>query len=71
MPKTRRVESERAWSIHLSPSGASDTKHRLQTAITQITPMQNEIAVREVPQDRLQRANLACGDVLRMLEKQA
>jgi hypothetical protein len=48
--------------------GAPDTKQRLQTAIGQITPVRNEIAhVREVPQDRLQRANLACGDVLRML----
>jgi hypothetical protein len=46
----------------------ADTKQRLQTAIGQITPVRNEIAhVREVSPDRLQRANLACGDVLRML----
>ena len=43
--------------------GAQDAKARLQAAIGQIAPVRNEIAhVREVPQDRLQRANLACGD---------
>jgi len=45
-----------------------DLKQRLQTAITQITPVRNEIAhVREVAKERLQRADLACGDILRML----
>jgi hypothetical protein len=48
--------------------GAPDAKQRLQSAISQIAPVRNEIAhVREVEQDRLQRANLACGDVLAML----
>jgi hypothetical protein len=58
-----------AWQRARERLGAaSDTKQRLQTAIAQITPVRNEIAhVREVSQDRLQRANLACGDVLRML----
>jgi hypothetical protein len=48
--------------------GAADAKQRLQAAIGQIAPVRNEIAhVREVEQDRLMRANLACGDVLDML----
>jgi hypothetical protein len=52
--------------------GAQDVKSRLQKAIGDIAPVRNEIAhVREVPQDRLQRANLACGDVLQMLRQGA
>jgi len=48
--------------------GAQDAKQRLQSAVGQIAPVRNEIAhVREVEQDRLLRANLACGDVLEML----
>jgi hypothetical protein len=48
---------------------ASDAKAKLQAAVSQIIPVRNEIAhVREVPQDRLQRASLACGDVLGMLK---
>lgn len=48
--------------------GAPDAKQRLQSAIGQIAPVRNEIAhVREVEQDRLLRASLACGDVLEML----
>jgi hypothetical protein len=48
--------------------GVTDAKPRLQAAIGQIAPVRNEIAhVREVPQERLQRASLACGDVLRLL----
>ena len=48
--------------------GAQDVKQRIQTAITQIAPVRNEIAhVREVNRDRLLRANLACADVLEML----
>lgn len=47
---------------------ASDTKQRLQAAVGHITPVRNEIAhVREVAPERLQRAHLACGDVLEML----
>jgi len=47
---------------------AQNAKQRLQTAISQIAPVRNEIAhVREVHQDRLLRANLACTDVLEML----
>jgi len=48
--------------------GASDVKQRLQTAIGQIAPVRNEIAhVREVEQDRLMRASVACADVLAIL----
>jgi hypothetical protein len=61
--------SNDVWGKARERFGASpDVKQRLQTALTQITPVRNEIAhVREVPQDRLQRANLACGDVLQMV----
>ncbi len=49
--------------------GAPDAKQRLQSAIGQIAPVRNEIAhVREVEQDRLLRASVACGDVLAMLK---
>lgn len=45
-----------------------DSKQQLSMAITHITPVRNEIAhVREVSQDRLLKANLACGDVLAMV----
>lgn len=48
---------------------APDTKQRLQSAISQITPVRNEIAhVREVERDRLLRASVACADVLEMLK---
>jgi len=48
--------------------GASEVRQRLQTAIGQIAPVRNEIAhVREVEQDRLLRATVACGDVLAMV----
>jgi hypothetical protein len=44
-------------------------KRRLLSAIEQVVPVRNEIAhVREVSPDRLQRANVACNDVLRMLQ---
>jgi hypothetical protein len=46
----------------------ADTKQRLQTAVAQIAPVRNEIAhVREVAREQLQRADLACGDLLQML----
>ena len=49
--------------------GASDIKQRLNDAIVQITPVRNEIAhVREVSPDRLQKANVACVDVLTTLQ---
>jgi hypothetical protein len=47
-----------------------DAKRRLQDAVSQIAPVRNEIAhVRHIEQDRLLRANLACGDVLRMIRE--
>jgi hypothetical protein len=49
--------------------GAADAKQRLQSAIGQIAPVRNEIAhVREVEQDRLMRASVACADVLAMVK---
>lgn len=48
--------------------GAADLKERIATAVGVITKVRNEIAhVREVSQDNLQRAHVACGDVLRLL----
>jgi hypothetical protein len=48
--------------------GDAEVKRRLQVAIGHITPVRNEIAhVREVAPEKLQRANLACADVLAML----
>jgi hypothetical protein len=50
------------------PGWASGLKQQMQTAFTEIMPVRNAIAhVREVEPDSLQRANLACGDVLGML----
>ena len=48
----------------------AEAKSRLQDAIAQIAPVRNEIAhVREVTPDRLQKANVACGDVLGLLSR--
>lgn len=48
----------------------ADFKDKLRSAVDQIAPVRNEIAhVREVSPDRLQRANVACNDVLRMLQE--
>jgi hypothetical protein len=48
---------------------ASDGKQRLQTAVTIIAPVRNEIAhVREVDRERLLRASVACNDILEMLK---
>jgi len=47
---------------------AVNAKQRLETAIQQIVSVRNEIAhVREVSTERLQKANVACNDVLAML----
>jgi hypothetical protein len=49
---------------------AKDAKQRLQSAVSQIAPVRNEIAhVREVERDRLLRADLACSDVIEMLNR--
>jgi hypothetical protein len=63
--------SKDVWQKARERFGAGeDLKQRLQTAITQIMPVRNEIAhVREVAKERLQRADLACGDILRMLRQ--
>jgi hypothetical protein len=46
----------------------ADLKQRLTVALGQIAPVRNEIAhVREVGQDRLMRASVACTDVLTIL----
>jgi hypothetical protein len=46
-----------------------ETKQKLQAAINEIAPVRNEIAhVREVGQERLLRASVACTDVLEMLK---
>ena len=50
-------------------SKGPDAKQRLLAAVSQIAPVRNEIAhVREVDRDRLLRANVACTDVLEMLQ---
>jgi FlaA1/EpsC-like NDP-sugar epimerase len=50
-------------------AGAQDPKQRLVAAVSQIAPVRNEIAhVREIDQDRLLRASVACADVLEMLK---
>jgi hypothetical protein len=47
----------------------SDVKQRLQSLLEQIAPVRNEIAhVREVDRDSLQRASVACADMLKMLQ---
>jgi hypothetical protein len=59
------VWSEAQTKLRAGP----EFKDKLRWAIDQIAPVRNEIAhVREVSPDRLQRANVACTDVLRMLQ---
>ena len=48
-------------------SGGPDVKDKLRSAVEQIAPVRNAIAhVREVSSEQLQRANVACMDVLRI-----
>jgi hypothetical protein len=57
-----------AWQEARRQLGNSIDKQRLQSALQQIAPVRNEIAhVREISPDRLQRASVACSDVLEML----
>jgi hypothetical protein len=58
------------WEEARRRLGAADgTKQRLQTAVSQIAPVRNEIAhVREVEHDRLLRASVACSDILKMVQ---
>jgi hypothetical protein len=52
-------------------SDAQDPKPLLLAAVNQIIPVRNEIAhVREINNDRLLRATVACTDVLKMLKKE-
>jgi hypothetical protein len=56
------------WSGPQGPPITSELKTKLQAAVEVIAPVRNEIAhVREVSPERLQRANVACLDVLQML----
>lgn len=49
--------------------GSADIRAKLRSAVDEIAPVRNEIAhVREVSPERLQRANVACNDVLSMLQ---
>jgi hypothetical protein len=53
-------------------TGTQDPKQRLLEAVSQIAPVRNEIDdVREIDQDRLLRASVACADVLEMLKGKA
>ncbi len=50
--------------------GADDAKQRLNAAISNIAPVRNEIAhVREIAPERLQKASVACNDVLALTGK--
>jgi hypothetical protein len=50
--------------------GGAEAKQRIQAAIGQIAPVRNEIAhVREVDRDRLLRADVACSEVLEILQR--
>ena len=56
-------------AARLRLGATADVKQRLQSAVTLIVPVRNEIAhVREVERDRLLRASVACSDVLGMLQ---
>jgi hypothetical protein len=57
------------WPEARSRFGANqDIKRKLQETIEQIVPVRNEIAhLREVPQEKLQRASLACSDLMSMI----
>ena len=63
--------SDRAWQeARTRFDGGPEAKRKLQAAVDSIGPVRNEIAhVREVASDRLQRASLACSDVLGMLRR--
>lgn len=62
--------AKETWQqARLRLSGVEDAKLRVQSAIATIAPVRNEIAhVREIDNDRLLRATVACSDLLKMLE---
>ncbi len=56
--------ADNVWNSARQKLGTGEAKQKLQSALTDILPVRNEIAhVREVSPERLQRANLACNDV--------
>jgi hypothetical protein len=60
---------DRDVSPQVTKRFGSNIRGRLDSAMQQIAPVRNEIAhVREVAQDRLMRATLACNDVLAVLK---
>lgn len=64
----RLVFAPEAWQVARTRLSSTDARQKLQSAIDVIAPVRNQIAhVREVSSEQLQRANLACGDVLAML----
>jgi hypothetical protein len=59
------------WKGFRESIGGDGSKPKLESAIQQIAPVRNEVAhVREVSADRLQRAHVACLDVLNMLRRE-
>lgn len=59
---------ETQQEARLQLGGGQDVKQRLAAAVAQIAPVRNEIAhVREVPADKLMKANVACSDVLELV----
>jgi hypothetical protein len=57
------------WPEARTKLAANADISKLRAAVGDIMPVRNAIAhVREVSPDQLQRANVACGDVLRMLQ---
>lgn len=60
--------NKEVWDTARKRLPASDAKQKLQTALSLVLPVRNEIAhVREISPDRLQRASLACRDVLGLI----
>jgi hypothetical protein len=60
--------SKEVWETARTRLPATDAKQKLQAALSLVLPVRNEIAhVREVAPERLQRASLACQDVLGLI----
>jgi hypothetical protein len=61
------------WSEARGRFGSDpNVKGKLQQTIGQIVPVRNEIAhLREVPRERLQRASLACTDLISMIGQES
>lgn len=67
------LSSTDVWQeARLRLGGAQADKRQLRAAVDNIAPVRNAIAhVREVPPEVLQRASVACTDVLNMLQRKA